>query len=306
MKRNHLIFIAGYTFVIVIAVYSLYFFLFFRPLRSNKELFPVYAESREREQVHILPAGKIDIDSAVKEKYGITAQEVSVLKGKKRIYFIDGREPEEYESRHIENARHVRATDIVSAGQIRGLFGAGSSGQEDALFVIYCHDGTRSAGALASLGAEGFKFLVEGFNLRDGGRMNDTGLPVTSTGKEVFDKEIKDRDFTISAAEAMRFLKSGKAQFIDVRLYREYIFSFARDFRIGNLSSKEYREQLPAIIGLKGRDIIFIADLYPDLFYAKLLIQRLQKVYGFELDRFFVLFGETRRFYLRLKKEGLA
>ena len=41
-----------------------------------------------------------------------------------------------------------------------------------------------------------------------------------------------------------------------------------------------------------NKDIIFIANSYPDLFYAKLLVYRLERDYGFNYKKFHVILGQ--------------
>lgn len=282
MTVKHSLVIAAASFIVTIAGAGLaYYFLFWSPLKSNKELFP---------ELYLLPNGKLGVSEEIKEKYGITKEQLDVLTAQRPLFLIDAREPEEYAAFHFAGAAHIRAPDIGGRQELARALGLGEEEFAGAAVVIYCHDGTRSAQACNALGLPNVKFLIddEMTASRGAGR------------KEVFDAAIKERDFTITPKEALDLLESGSASFIDTRLYRKYVFAFARDFRIGNLSSKEYQQQLPEIIALRGRDIVFICDIYPDLFYAKLLIQRLSREAGFPLDKFFILFAESRALHFRL------
>ena len=56
------------------------------------------------------------------------------------------------------------------------------------------------------------------------------------------------------------------------------------------MTKEEYESRLKKVLENKDKDIIFIVDRYTELFYANLLIMRLEKNYQFSKDKFHILF----------------
>ena len=93
-------------------------------------------------------------------------------------------------------------------------------------------------------------------------------------------------DFRALIKNKNYFLVDGRLDDSDVAL------SDAYKFRIGYLSTEEYNEKIKTFVGLGYKEIVFIANSYPDLFYAKFLIYRLERDYGFYYKKLHVILGQ--------------
>ena len=251
------------------------------------ELFPL---DLDREEIF-----KEEISPELKEKYGV---EYINIKDGENVYFIDSREIEEYEIFRIKGAFHLRAPDIESADDIIKTIGIEKTEFENSVIVIYCHDGHRGSEVASKINLPNVKFLI-------GGRKNFFEMDITflegDRDQAPFPTYIKDADFTVTLEEAKRLLFSG-AFLVDGRLYEnDYELESAYKFRIGQMSSDEYYEKLQKITDLKNQKILFVANIYPDLFYGKLLIYRLERDYGFNYNNFYILFAQDSELHNFLK-----
>jgi rhodanese-related sulfurtransferase len=288
------------SFFFVLAISTLFYNSFFlKPLKKNGELFP----QNNAIDSQIPQNKKVKISDEIVEKYGITVDEIAKI-DKNKLFFIDGREPEEFANNHVSGAKHIRTLDIADKEIIKSAFAIDEDIFSNATFIIYCHDGTRSAEQTSELDLANVKFLVKGVSVFYDGSAETIGIGLVPTGIATIEKEIQDYDFTISSDEASKML-DGKNLFIDGRLEVKDVFSFAKDFRIGKLASDQYVQALEKILLYKNGDIIYIADTYGDMFYAKLLIQRLSKQYDFDLKKFHILFAQSDNFYVYLKDKKI-
>lgn len=237
------------------------------------------------------------------EKYGITFKELKGLD--KQVFFIDGREPEEFTYEHVKEAKHIRAQDIDSIEKIKNNFQHLTDKEfEHSFFIIYCHTGARAAQIPAKLNVDNIKFLIKGGKFLRMGENQDQIY--RNSRKLIFDTDIVNEDFSISIDKAVKLLRKGDNLFIDGRLCKIIFFPFAYDFRIGQLSTQEYNQRLPYILNFRDKKIVYIADIYADVYYAKLLIQRLRKKYGFKIKNYYVLFRKSNLFYQKLKDLALT
>ena len=307
MKHTHIIFIIVSTFLTTVMVVVFYNYYFFEPLKSNGELFPERIENfsesdmekkledfetPENSENKMLSNGKFDISEEFKNDYGITMDELEKIE--KKIYFIDGREPEEFESSHVQRAVHIRTLDITKE-TIKSRLNIDDLEFQNSFFVLYCHNGTRTSDVISKMNNNNFKFLLNGY----GALSQSSKFQMYHNSKiSVFKKDIQNQDFTINTNEALKFLNKNSSLFIDGRLYSdENKLPLYFDFRIGKLSTKEYERKLNHILQYKDKNIVYIAEIYPDLFYAKLLIQRLEEKYDFNPKYFHILFNQSEEFY---------
>ncbi len=236
------------------------------------------------------------------EKYGITFKEMEELD--KQVFFIDAREPEEFAYEHVKGAKHIRAQDIDSIEKIKNKFQHLTDKEfEDSFFIVYCHTGTRGAEIPAKLNVDNVKFLIKGGKFLRMGEKQD--WIYRNPRKLIFDTDIVNEDFSISIDKAVKLLRKGDNLFIDGRLRKINFFPFAYDFRIGQLSTQEYNQGVPYILNFRDKKIVYITDIYADVYYAKLLIQRLRKKYGFKIKNYYVLFRKSNLFYQKLKDLAL-
>ena len=293
ISSKKLIVIFATLFFTCILVLIFYFLFFYLPLLSNKELFPPV---EDREMLYL----KEKISEELKEKHGIGYDRLNeIIRGGENIYFIDGREIEEYEVFRVKNAAHLRATDILEADDMAKALNITLDELKGSLVIVYCHDGTRAAEVVVRLNQSNIKFLIDG---RMGLLKIDPLLVEGSIAKSPFPSHIQNRDLTVSLEDA-RVLIEGGAFLIDGRLYdNDNLFLSAFDFRIGQLSTKEYNKKIENILEFKENNILFIANIYPDLFYAKLLVYRLERDYGFDFQKFHVIFGQDTEFAKVIRK----
>ncbi|MFH0912803.1 MAG: rhodanese-like domain-containing protein [Candidatus Omnitrophota bacterium] len=236
-----------------------------------------------------------------KDKYGISFKEVAKLNG--QVFFIDAREPEEFAYEHIKGAKHIRARDIDSIETIKKAFNLSDKEFKQSFFIIYCHTGTRAAEIPAKVEVNNIKFLLKGgmfLRLEENQHLIYRDLEQT-----IFDVDLVNEGFSISIDRAIELLRKREALFIDGRLYKKNPLPFAYDFRIGQLSTREYEQRLTNLLNFIDKKIIYIADSYADVYYAKLLVQRLRKQYAFKIKNYFVLFKKSDLFYRKLKDLNL-
>jgi rhodanese-related sulfurtransferase len=259
---------------------------------NNREIFP------DKDSLSTFSI-KESISEDSKKKYGITYDEIKKIKA--TVYYIDGREREEFEKAHAVGAVNIRVPDIRSFDSIKNVLGLSESKIDSSFFVIYCHDGTRSVEAVSRIQRDNVKFLIDGrenFYREDFESEGDISVPP-------FPDYIQNKNFTVNVADGVQLVKDG-AFVIDGRLYSsDYLFPIAYEFRIGQLSTSDYEDKIKTIKDQKDKQIIFIGNVYPDLFYAKLFIYRLERDHNFDFKNFKVIFGQDKIFYEALKKEGL-
>ena len=291
------------SFILLVVVLLLFFHYYFLvPLKNNNEIFfnneQSFTDNVNKDfKISTLSNGKIDLSEDMKDEYGISVSDVS---GKINegidVYFIDGREAEEYRSMHVVGSRNIRTADIDSIYTLMKGFYLSDSEFYSSFFVILCHDGTRSADIASRLNSDNIKFLINGYK-------SDELFPVDRDGTSIFNKKIRNNDFTIKLDDAIEKIKNKNNLIIDGRLYSDYYIPDTYNFRIGRLSSDEYDEKLKYILGFINSDIVYIADIYPDLFYAKLLAQRLSLDFNFNINNFYVLFSQSEKLYNSFNKQ---
>lgn len=298
MSRKIFFIISVLSLVFMIFLVSVYYyFSFFLPLKNNKELFPNFEKMNLEKDLKKINQKK-EISKEVKENFGISVNDL--IDFDKEVFFIDGREKEEFLNAHFNGAKNLRAPDINEYVQIKELFGIDEEKFKKSFFVIYCHDGNRSSEAVSRLGLENIKFLLEGVDVFFSDQNKKYSF--VASGIPSIKKDIRDRDFTININNAVELFSDKKNLFLDGRLYKDGKIDGFYDFRINLLSSGEYNNKLNYILQYKDNQIVYVADIYTDLFYAKLLIQRLDQFYGFDADNFHVLFNQAGEFIQLIKK----
>ncbi|MEI6596877.1 MAG: rhodanese-like domain-containing protein [bacterium] len=279
-KLKQLLFFILFFLSTSATVLIFYFLFFYFPLKNNQEIFPAV----ENSEIFI----KEDIPEDMQKMYGITYEDA---RKEKMVYFIDGREKEEYDIFRFKNATHLRAPDISSVKNMMDALNTTSEEFNNSLIVIYCHDGRRSLETVSKINLPNVKFLI-------GGRKNFlTADPSSVEGdseKSPFPNHIKDYDFTITLSKFKNII-SNDYFLVNGRINNDdNLFPDVYQFRIGYLTTKEYNEKIKDFIGQKNKNIVIIANSYPDLFYAKLLIYRLEMDYGFDYKKFNIVFGQDK------------
>ncbi|PLX21469.1 hypothetical protein C0584_02530 [Candidatus Parcubacteria bacterium] len=284
-KKKIILIIILFPLLSLIVLSFFFYFSYQKPLQENKEIFNSTP-----------PKEKVEVSKEVKEKYGISPEEI--LEEERQVYFIDGREIEEYNNFHIRDAEHIRAPDLT-IDLVKEKFNLSEEEFDEALFILYCHDGTRSSDNTTELDRDNFKFIIGGVNSRHEGNK----LGFIPGGTLTFREEVREKDFT-THIDNLKEEYSDKEYFvIDGRLYNDVKIEGAYDFRIGRLRTEEYNNKLSEIIKQKDKKLVYIAEIYPDLFYAKLLIQRLVDSYGFTMDQLLVVMNQSEELNKFLNEE---
>ncbi len=224
--------------------------------------------------------------------YGIEPEEIKKKEeGKIKVYYLDIRETEEFDVGHILGAKQIRGADIENTSTIMNVFGFSDEEFKNSLIVVYCHDGERSFYAARSLNENNIKYLIGGTENLNGNKY------IQYTGNYLSDKKIfgdeYQKNFQILAPEALRMITERNTFVIDMRLGRVFAEKHIKGslhFLYNTMTKEEYESRLKKVFENKDKDIIFIVDRYTELFYANLLIMRLEKNYQFSKDKFHILF----------------
>jgi rhodanese-related sulfurtransferase len=223
----------------------------------------------------------------MEEKYGIDVYHIPEYSANySNFYYIDGREVEEYNYMRKENSVHLRTYDINNKYDIINAIGITEKEFEDSLFIIFCHDGTRSEEVAEKINLPNVKFFIGGVAV-----LFDYNFPEG----DVLPNYIVNKDYVTSPEVAHELVREG-AFLIDGRCYEDDLFKDVYRFRIGQLSTEDYNERIKEIVAQKGNKIVFIADGHADTFYVKLLIYRLEKNYDFDYEDFYLVFGQNKEF----------
>jgi len=261
------IFLFLFTSLLLIILYS---FLYYLPLKNNHEVFS-----------EIESYQKPLISEGVAGAFGITIE--SILSEKRKVLFIDGREEEEFNNNKIRDSIHIRTPDL-SRKIIANKYNIDLDSFDNYLFVIYCHDGSRSSKKVSDLNLENLKFLIDGIKVFDDTRLNDKYSFVQS-GVATIEKDIREYDFIVDGSFVKTLISKNNELFIiDGRLNKNEKIKDSYDFRIGAVSSSEYGKKIKEIEKYNTVNILYIAQTYQDLFYAKLLFQRLIKSGDFKIE----------------------
>lgn len=269
------------TFLLVILFYFLFYYI---PLQKNRELFP---ETKEKEVFLKEP-----INESALLLHGIYYKEIDDLEN---VYFIDGREEEEYNAIHIKGSIHLRVADILGKEDIINALNLNQEEFNNSLIVIYCHDGHRGSEIAEKINLANVKFLI-------GGRTNfleiDEFLLEGDINKNPFPDDIKNYDFVVSHEDGFKIFKDKNATLIDGRLIGIDILLDVHKIRIGQMTTEEYEKKIEEI----KEDNIFLifTESYPDLFYAKLLIYRLERDHDLNYKNFYIIFTQTEEFIEKL------
>jgi len=295
-RKSFLILAFTYSIIVLLGVIVFLYLVFYLPLIKNKEIFPKNYSVNLKEKIS-------DEDKKI---YGITLDEVIQKSKNIKVYFIDGREIEEFQAAHIKGAFHLRIPDIKDTEEVSKKIGLNKNEINRSFFVIYCHDGTRSIEAVKRINQENFKFLIDGIGSFKNRKFKNSDFEIEGDFNiSPFPDYIQNKDFTVDPSQAVKLIKNG-GFLVDGRLYEKNIqFPNAYNFRIGQLTSEEYDTKLQKILEQKGKDIIFIGNVYPDLFYAKLIFYRLVQNNGFKIENLKIVFGQDNELYQLLKKEGI-
>lgn len=290
-KKKFLIINIFFLFIFILLISLFYYLLYFLPLKNNNELFPRISEMKTRNNFDNV-GKKIEISDDTINRFGINLGNLSTIK--KNIFFIDGREYEEFVNAHIDGAENLRTPDIVNYNSIIKLFNLDKNVFDKSFFVVYCHDGRRSSDVVSRLDLDNVKFLIDGIDVFFG--PDDNIVSFVASGIPSIENEIRNKDFIVNIDSVFKLSEKEDTFFIDGRLYKKNIDNIGYDFRISSLTTGDYNNKINKILDFKNSNLVYIADTYTDLFYAKLLIQRLKNNHGFDPDKFYVLFNQSEEF----------
>jgi rhodanese-related sulfurtransferase len=219
------------------------------------------------------------------------------------IYYVDIREPEEYEAGHIVGAVSIRGGDII--GNIRSSVDAVENLRKDlglsveefsnSLIVLYCHDGSRGGLISSSVDVDNIKSMeggIESISQYDTDKVKYTGGYLSD--KTIFGSEYQ-RKFQILANDAADLIVNGNAFIVEMRNEGFYIDDHVKGsvyLKYNTMSTEEYNQRISLLLENTDKKIIFIAEKYSELFYSNLMILRLKRDYGLSDDNFYILFSQ--------------
>jgi len=216
-------------------------------------------------------------------RYAITLD--GVTKSSKKVYFIDVREKEEYESYHFPNAINIRAPDI-NIEKIKEKLSLDDSRLNDSLIVLYCYTGNRSAPIAANIGLDNVKFfyssnsdiinkkssvIIEYANFINDKTFNNAKL----LGPYRDRSEIGNRYLSASEIENLRLSK--KAIVVDGTFNCSH--PQLEKIIIPFLKEDDYNAKITKLIN-EGHDKKIIVLVNNEISTALILFSRLEKEYG--------------------------
>ena len=318
---------------IIIAIFLgvFFFYQYYQPLYQDSYLFPgghsqenitynikensmeLYQELEEQSQNsnvidpkllnenYIILDGLLrdDIKKSFDEKYGLTPDQIKEeIDQNRKIYYIDVREPEEYEVGHIVGSKNIRYMDMErSVEKILEVFSLSEDEFKRSLIMVYCHDGNRGLAYARSINQDNVKYIIGGAEALDGFNSIDyTGSALSD--KAIFDSKYQYK-FQTSASEAIEIIKKGDAFVIDMRFPSLYNDKHIKDsllFKINLTTKEKYNNIIELILSKREKKIIIIVNKYSELFYANLLILRLERDHNFDDDQFHIVFHQFEEF----------
>lgn len=310
--KKIILFIFIQNIIIAVALGFLFYYKFYKPLYEDSYLFS--AKNEEGTSYDIAPNSSeanptkfnenyATLDGilrdnnlkAIDENYGLTTDEIkNRIDTGQKVYFIDIREPEEYEAGYIVGAKHKRYMDLKDNLQIiKELFSLDESALAKGLFVIYCHDGNRGLLFAESANQENIKYLIGGAEaLYDFEGIEYTGSALSD--KAIFDKKYQYK-FQTKAQDAIKIIKEKNAFVVDMRHPPVYARKHIKDslsMKMSMLTTEEYNRRLKKILENRNKEFILIASRYSELFYANLLILRLERDHEFTDNQFCIVFHQ--------------
>jgi rhodanese-related sulfurtransferase len=244
------------------------------------------------------------------KNYGLTAEQLELkINAGKKVYFIDVREIEEYNIGHIEGAKHYRAADLTIEG-IKSRFILSDQEFSESLFVLVCHDGGRGFFKARRFNQGNIKYLIEGIEYSE---LAKNGIKVTGPvvpDYEIFSKKYQTK-YQMLAKDAVQLMKRNKGILViddrHINVYRRKHIKGSVHMKIGHLKKDDYENSLQKILDKKGSKLIVLADRYSELFYANLLLLRLERDYNFDDSKFHIVFNQFSEFEKdpQIKFEGL-
>ena len=310
-KHRKIIFLAFLQSVIVIIALGLFlYYKFYKPIYEDQYLFPEghfqkvpELDIRKLNPDYIVQAEGLLDDKygnrgVIDKKYGLTGREAAEkMKKGEKIYFIDVREIEEYRVGHIKGSKHLRGSDLT-VNKVKEKFNLDQEQFENSLFILICHDGGRGLKEVQRLGGENIRYLIKGIEYGD-----VENIPLEITGPKnpefkLFGRKYQTK-YQMRAEDAIRLIKEDKdVVIIDGRHVSLYNYRHLKDsihFKIGHMTTEEYDCALQKILKRKGASIIVLPDRYGELFYANLLFYRLENYYGFDDNKFHIVFNQFEK-----------
>lgn len=309
--KKIIIFLLIQNIAIAIILGLVFYYRYYRPLYEDSYLFPKESsqiinpldrqiepfDPTDLKDSYIVVNGVIRADEGllIDHAYGIEPKELNKeLIAGRSIYYLDIRESEEFSVGHALGAKHIRHADIESVKTIKNLFGLNKESFKKALIVVYCHDGDRGFYTAKNLDQENIKYLIGGVEgLQGKDYIEYTGAYLSDT--KIFPAGYQ-RMFQISARKASEMITEDKNIFIvDMRLGRAFAIKHIKGslhFLFNTMPTEEYKKRLQKVLKHKDKNIIFIVERYTELFYANLLIMRLEQNYHFDRKKFHVLFAQ--------------
>ena len=312
---------------IIIAIFLgvFFFYQYYQPLYQDSYLFPgghSQDSFQNFEAEYILSEGNNDIeitqinkdyvdkdgyyrdeygDNKADKDYGLELEEIEKkIINQENIYFIDVREIEEYDAGHIESSKHYRGMDLTIE-KIKELFSLSENQFNKSIFILACHDGGRGLIITKKFDKKNIKYIIGGIEaLEDISSQKIVKITGPVFADYVIFEKKYQKKYQMWAKDAIAMIKNGdKIVVVDGRhefLYKKGHVKESVQLNIGRMTTEEYEKSLFKIIENKGADIIILCSRYGELFHANLLFLRLERDYGFDDDKFHVVFNQFEEF----------
>jgi rhodanese-related sulfurtransferase len=319
VHKKIIIFILIQNIILASVVGVFFYYKFYKPLYDDSYLFPQGREVQANDSYlfgDITDPAFFNEDYVVENGYyrdkhgnrttenrgyGIAYGEVvEKIESGENIKFIDVREVEEYNVGHIEGAKHYRVMDITIEG-IKKIFNLSEGDFNKGTFILVCHDGGRGLLKAKELDRINIKYLIAGIeslnNVNESEYIKLTG-PVFAD-YEIFDKKYQTK-YQTQAEDIIKMInKNEDVLIIDGRhisYYEKKHIQGSIHLKIGHMTIGEYQEALSRILDKKGFNIVILPDRYSELFYANLLLLRLERDYNLDDNKFFIVFNQFIEF----------
>lgn len=311
-SKKVLTFILFQNIVLFLVVSLFFYYKFYEPLSNDIYLFPEKNKSNngylfdditdpaQFNDDYIINAGYYRDESGNRTTenrgYGLDYVEViDLISNDSKVYFIDVREVEEYDAGHIDGAIHYRVMDITIDG-IKSKLNINENEFNKSLVILVCHDGGRGLLKAKEIDKVNVKYLIGGIESLDG--INNDFIKLTGpvfADYKIFDKKYQKK-YQTTATDAINIIEeNSNVVVIDGRHITFYDKEHIKDsihLKIGHMTTDEYNNSLNHILSKKGAKIVIFPDRYSELFYANLLLLRLEKDYGFNDNDFYIVFNQ--------------
>ena len=203
---------------------------------------------------------------------------------RKKLFFIDWWEEEEFENQHIQWAKHIRSKEIT-VQEIKKVFELTDSEFDESLFVVYCNSATRTTQVAIKLDRENIKFIIDGTG-------PESGLKFYKSYKSMFSSDIRSKHPT-NIVNFKNLLNKSDTIILDFRQKADFNLNklkWSIWSRVWHMTNEEYNELWEFLKKNKNSNIMAITWLQnSNIFYAKILLLRLKNELSYDINNFYLV-----------------